>query len=644
MKKLMPQYDMEDNRYPSGLCVKCVNSLSRFKTGKIETVSAFKKYEPAPINVKDENTDCHCFMCKVDHKKNSLFEKQDKQDVLRCDHCFTKLMQGKPHNCSKQSLFENVLSLDENMLDMIANEHLRRKNMEEIHLVNINGGKPLIVSLGRKQDPQTKTTNIFTHEKIDHMEKDIGVGQKKMYVILRYIRSTFGKHSVEPYWRETVIEENEAYQEFFDVEDTEFKNSKGKPINVPYLYPKDTVGLLDKVAVERGYTGYADPRLEYKFGTDSGKGFTKTVISIFDSEKLKLSKQVLKTKRRTYSQMESEDSLSLVGPMKTIMLGNGEGIPESDHNCRIMYDKMKLKDVPGFSDWYQTGDFKMHNISCGTGPCSSSFPCYACEAQRLGRIMVYEDNTRLRTPANVVENNTNFKNRKGKEIKADTTAKGYKSCISTPLVPVDDPNVPFLRKTPPPPLHIKLGIVNKILLYIHVEWEKLDEGENGVDKYLASLNIIKENYFGLTLEGPNCDRVLNNIKKLEDVLPNELQPFADLLRSFKKINDNVFGYTLHEDWESFIDQFTTLHDKVMKEFPGNVTETVKAHALMVHVRQFLHMDGCKRGLAELSEQELETAHQTFHKIWQRLKVMDKKSPAYKINLLRAVAIFNRLHT
>ena len=32
-----------------------------------------------------------------------------------------------------------------------------------------------------------------------------------------------------------------------------------------------------------------------------------------------------------------------------------------------------------------------------------------------------------------------------------------------------------------------------------IEWEKIAEGENGVDKFLASVNIHKKNYFGLTL-------------------------------------------------------------------------------------------------------------------------------------------------
>ena len=72
------------------------------------------------------------------------------------------------------------------------------------------------------------------------------------------------------------------------------------------------------------------------------------------------------------------------------------------------------------------------------------------------------------------------------------------SCVGVPLFYVEEGGL-ILQWFPPGSLHIRLGLVNKILLFLHVEWEKIAEGENGVDKFLESVNIHKKNYFGLTL-------------------------------------------------------------------------------------------------------------------------------------------------
>ena len=154
------------------------------------------------------------------------------------------------------------------------------------------------------------------------------------------------------------------------------------------------------------------------------------------------------------------------------------------------------------------------------------------------------------------------------------------------------------------------------------------------------MNVI----YDCSPEGRECRRVLQHLSKLEDNVPVELKPFVSLLRAFKAVDDKVLGFTLASDWEQSIKKFGDLYKDVMKLFPGTVTETVKAHTLIHHVKQFIKADGCTRGMAEFSEQGLETAHQYFDKIWQRLKVMDMFSEAFKVNYLRAIAIFNRLHS
>ena len=646
----MPEYDANDTRFPCGLCMSCYHALSRVKNGKATTVSNFQKYQPAPINVDNGRGPCSCFICKtakenglkfVQKKENSgQFVKQTSaQNQNRCGECLTILHRGVKHECSNDKLVENILALGEKVLDMVASEHLRNKDEEEISLANKQGGKPLLVTVERKgnglKEPVCKTTNMLTHDVIDAMEKELEISERKMLLLLTWIRKVFGRHSVAPYWREILYEENGIYQEFFNIEDVGYKNGKGDPIIEPTGFCNDCPTLLNKIAKERGYDDFS--KLTLKICTDSGKDHLKVIASLYDSKKLHQEKlrKAIKRKRG-----EHVDCRSAVGPLQTIMLATVPKVPESHGNVKIIYEKLKIDELRAVF----TGDFKILNICTGVGTCSSKYPCAYCEAVKLGREMVCDDNTRLRTTDNITENNERWI-QSGK-MDTDKTAKGFYSCVNAPIIQANDnnPEKLVLLAFPPPSLHIRIGIIVKTLFFIHCEWEKLDEGSNGVDAFLSDLNIVKKSYFGLTLEGNECRDVLNNLSELEKTIPDELKIFIDLLKSFKTVDDKVLGYTLDPDWEKFIKNFGDLYSQIMKRFPDTVTETVKAHALIKHVPQFLKADGSQRGMAEWSEQEGETAHSTFDKIWRRLFVADRTSKAFKINYLKAIAIFNRKHT
>ena len=131
--------------------------------------------------------------------------------------------------------------------------------------------------------------------------------------------------------------------------------------------------------------------LTIKVGCDSGKGHTKWVASIFDSEKLAAAKNRPKKKKRRTAIVETERSD--VGPLRTITIGSGPSIPENHHNLKLMMEKLKLDDL----ELINTGDCKVLNIQVGVGPCSSKFPCGWCEAEKVGKKMVCTQDTRMRT-------------------------------------------------------------------------------------------------------------------------------------------------------------------------------------------------------------------------------------------------------
>ena len=332
-----------------------------------------------------------------------------------------------------------------------------------------------------------------------------------------------------------------------------------------------------------------------------------------------------------------------MGPLKTIFLAGGPEIPENHHNCQLVHDKLKLDELKAMVENLRyTGDLKIMNIDIGIGPCSSKFPCGFCHAEKVGKDMVCNEDTELRSTENIEENNVKWKEaeRKNKlKSKADPTAKKFFSCVHVPIIKEGL----ILELFPPPTLHNTLGVVNKTLEFLHMEWEAISEDECGVENFLASLHIRKKTYFGNTLEGGECEQVLSNLSKLREKVPAELHIFVDFLQAFKSVKDSCFGYTLYPDWDNDLKRFTAIFKQMRRQF-ASVSETVKIHIVSVHVRQFLLRDGCKRGLAEFSEQEGESAHQHWDKIWQRLKVNDEFSEAYKRAYIKTAALFTMQHS
>ena len=389
------------------------------------------------------------------------------------------------------------------------------------------------------------------------MEKDVGLSQTQTGDILTIIRLTFGRDAVEPYWAESMPEENDEWQQFMTPEYCDkFLDSKGKPVTLPLIASHDVPGLFRKTALIRGYTEPGS--LTVKIGVDSGKGETKWIASLYDSAELRREKADTSRakRRRTMSSGAISKQRSKVGPLKTIMLATVPGLEESHHNISIVHNKLKLDELPQVVN---TGDLKVLNIDVGVGPCSSLFPCGYCEAIRKGKELVYiEGETCLRTFTRISENNdkhvaqNTVKRLKGE--KEDPTGKLNFSCVNQPIIKSDDHGGLVLMAFPPPMLHHRLGIVNKVLENLNNEWENIEEGRDGINEFLRSLNVVKKDYFGNCLEGNDCRRVLAHLDDLKNLLPSELHIFIEFLRTFKAVEDSCGGYTLFPDWEENIDR------------------------------------------------------------------------------------------
>ena len=132
---------------------------------------------------------------------------------------------------------------------------------------------------------------------------------------------------------------------------------------------------------------------------------------------------------------------------------------------------------------------------------------------------------------------------------------------------------------------------------------------------------------------------MKNLSSLEDILPPEFLPFLHCLENFRDTLDSCFGYSLDPFYKDVIQRFRTSFDVLRSLF--GCSETNKLHIIFNHIGDFIEIVG--KPLGEFSEQELESSHSSFAKIWARYKVKQLKSAFFAPNYLKAVLTFNSLH-
>ena len=163
-------------------------------------------------------------------------------------------------------------------------------------------------------------------------------------------------------------------------------------------------------------------------------------------------------------------------------------------------------------------DLKMSNICLGIMTHAALHPCPYCEGEKN----VFEQDSSPRTPETISDNFRKWQEGSGKK----STLKNYYNCSNEPLlIGEDDLSTPVLNIVPPPALHIKLGIVNKLYSELLKLFPRLDE-------WPQSLYITKENYHGHTFEGNECNRLLKNLDMLAKMLPENLSNFLECFTAF----------------------------------------------------------------------------------------------------------------
>ena len=647
------EYNKSDPKYPAGLCLTCLFTLSDHSHGhslQDKTKEPRKLLLPDPDTYETElkrftrtssDSPCSCRICEIGRlgalewrrfvakckKEKSTSSTCQKFDRL-CKDCLAPIYRGSNHtegNCrSKRQSLENISQavLDSNSsMDIVTSHFLRSKAAEtgstSFQVRSDTGGHPLSVSVGRSGDPPLPSISL---DQAKTIQNEANLSDRQVYKVFKNLRLQLGRKIVDPSLRDRLIKDKQQLDSFFSVGNIEFSDNEGKSIARPFVYCSDIVGFVHELAKQRNLN-MGD--LVVKVGLDGGKGHLKMILSMYDpSGVLGNTGDVSRVTRE--QGIGSGEDYSLLGRKKVIILAIAPNTPENYTNLQIFYDMVGINQLA----YKQTGDLKAFNILLGLMACSSLSGCCYCEAKRSSSEWK-EGGGKLRTAGNMGENVNNFQQLGGGD---KNKAKDVSSnCVSKALLfdENDELDTLVLLKCPPPALHLKLSL-NHLLTELSKAWPPILD-------WLASKHIVLEPYNGgQTLEGNDCNKVLKNLESLEEVIPATFSSFLETLKAFRDVVDSCFGFLLDPYYKQVLSRFRSQFKRLQEEF--NVSTTNKIHIICFHVEEFCDLVG--RGLGEFSEQETENAHSAFDSMFDRYRVKDIKSPVYMQQYFRAVMNLN----
>ena len=259
----------------------------------------------------------------------------------------------------------------------------------------------------------------------------------------------------------------------------------------------------------------------------------------------------------------------MTGGKGILILAICPDVPESYFNVKTIFDHIKLLLLKDFN---LTGDLKIINIECGIGTHSSMFPCPFC--------LTFKDKNgfwvqaELRTWKSIIENYENWVSSGSNP----DDLKHYKNCSNPPMIgPGTDE--PVLWTISPPALHIYLG-ANHILKSLQKQWGYL------VPWLKEVLHIVFAPYHGETLEGNDLAKVLANLEKLSEVVPEEFAEYLHCLACFKEVtNACLTSKQLSNNYQEKITEFSESVYALKRDFKMTISN--KMHILISDVPRFI---------------------------------------------------------
>lgn len=597
---IYPRFHQDEDYLPCSLCTTCQVILLEnvdSKTGEVsgkpsrpmpnhDYAGLVKEMKGLPRQTREQSAKepkCRCEICTLATQTLRITPSKylapvapqpqplEEDDPL-CPKCLKPILRQNTHRCGAKSrrykkVVENFSPEGLKSLQVYLNKELGGYVEKSKCKVPIETLEKCMVRLKMSQNQVIEMTRI--------LKEDVAVKFEEYYTTKLSKKS----HTLDDFFeaREVQLFSKGAHESEDDNGSTELALEKTTGIfchNLP--------GLINHVVRERNIK---EPF--YKIGCDGGQGSLKLTLSIL--EKAQDANAAGDTKGAKILRGKAADKYKFTGVKRLFIIGLIPFGYENYENMRIILDQLELDKI----DFNLSTDFKLINILCGMQNHKATHPCPYCLGSRTkDEDFLDGDDAPLRTLGKLEEDATNF------QMARRPKAKDFNNTVKLPLIK-GSPNAYILDIVLIPGLHINLGITNKVIEVISMEWK-----EGDLLNLLKDLGVIhSKKKRPNECNGPEADKLVSRIPRLRDALPANLHHYLDILIAFRDVKQACFSKHLSKDWEACIQIFRDMWEE------AGLPIIPKVHALFRHVPEVCMK--YEEGLGDYSEQALEACHCDF---------------------------------
>ena len=639
-KYLVSGLDKYDTRLPNVLCGSCrVNIITKLKFNPDTDVSKFSIFDHSRLNLPKPATrsspSCECLVCELGSSGRNVVQNNAslKNPVGRpcsssftsatyplkiCSSCLSHIAKGKSHKCTKSQRDENLkefIEIDspssgQKIASAVLKNTALRERTNTLSLTQ-KQGRPVRVQLFPSRENYVPN---FTVGDLAKFKADLNLSTNITLKLAQDMRAaTKRKNTVEKKLKLFLIEENKKVEEFYTVENVDFKGKSGiKPVVFCSALPE----LVDFILLERRLF---EDDLECKVGVNGGGGFLKICLNIFSHGEFK--DKI--SKRKKYSDGVAPKDILNTSVNKLLILAIVPELPEKYENVSQLFSLLKLDEI-GLEHIKirYAADLKMINLLLGLMSHSSSHPCSWCTINKSN----LNDIGVPRTFGNLKSTFQIWIDAGGDMV----NAKIYGNVIHPSVLSTKSDSL-VIDLVPPPELHLLLGAVNTMYSGMLSIWPD-------AATWVHKCNVTEDPMHGGCFNGNGCRQLLMKTDILQTTAPITVQPFVTAFKSLSDVVSACFGRELDPEFSKYIDTFR--EDYLELVSLGLVNITPKVHAIFHHVSEFCVRNSV--GLGRHSEQASESAHSSFNKTFIKYKV-GFQNPNYAMQLLKAVKEYNSIH-
>ena len=518
--------------------------------------------------------------------------------------------------------------VQDNVIHNIIKSKLDLNNNDKKQSIKLHtAAKSSTLIINPSKDGKSHTISEKT---MDQIRSQAGLSLNQTKLVAGGIRSSLGKQSIAPHYREHASASLHLLEEFYKYEMQDFFVANSSESEASSSFKKvwtvwaPLKPLINFIINKRNMTSTSDYLI--KIMGDSGQGKTKICFCI-----IPLNEPTRARKRSSYLEGGAlAKGYNYSGINKCIMCFCAPEIKEAHTNLEKIFNLIQIEAV--FSEHSKvifTGDLKFLNEIYGLMEASSRHPCIYCTATAQSMTA-----SQQRTLGSLRKDHLNWNNETGAAKKC---CKDFNNVKNSPLFKSLPDSIPILELSPPPVLHILLGIFNHI-------WKNIESissiHKKALQDFAISNNCMKESYWGKTFEGNECSKLMNKISTSATPLSNlpGVENHISAIKAFNDVRNDIFGTELKSGWKDSLENFCKSYKRII-----NISKPLKIHILSSHVEDFINKYSNGKGLGFYSEQTGESIHAKFEPCFNKYKIKNKDSPQYGERLKNAVVEFSSMH-